>query len=112
MQLENADRHKNTTRAIGETRLGLARDGGGGAARGLKRWHAYDGRQVSIVCIDGTRLNHCMLVSGGRGRARTLWITIEDIDVFIPRAVVADLWAEQDDRTNAAICNTTEARRR
>jgi hypothetical protein len=112
MQRENADRHKNTIGAIEETRPGLARDSGGGAAGGLKCWHAYDGRQVSIVFVDGTRLNHCMLVSGGRGRARTLWITVDDTDVFIPRAVVADLWAERDDRTNAAICNTAEARRR
>jgi hypothetical protein len=51
-------------------------------------WHGYEGRQVSITLGDGTRIDDGVLVSVGRGQARTLWIFAEGVDMFIPQAEV------------------------
>lgn len=35
---------------------------------------ALEGKQVSVMLIDGTRLDACSLVSAGRASVRTLWV--------------------------------------
>jgi hypothetical protein len=51
-----------------------------------------EGRQVSVALQDGTRNDDSSLVSGGRRRARTLWLFANGEDVFVPIDYVVDVW--------------------
>jgi hypothetical protein len=70
---------------------GLLTESRGQVTRRPSRYLAHEGRQVSIVLTDGSRLDDCELVSAGRGRTRTLWIYTGGQDAFIPHQDVLDL---------------------
>src|SRR3954452_16672760 len=53
---------------------------------------SLEGRQVSISLRDGTRIDDGSLVSCGRNRLNTLWVFVNDEDVFVPRSQVTDIW--------------------
>ncbi len=52
---------------------------------------ALEGKQVSVMLIDGTRLDACSLVSAGRASVRTLWVLADGGDTFIPIDEVGDI---------------------
>ena len=55
-------------------------------------FQAFEGRQVCVALADGSRLDDCNLVSAGRGTAKTLWLVIDRIDAFLPKADVVAIW--------------------
>ena len=52
----------------------------------------FEGRQVSVALADGSRIDDCSLISAGRSRARTVWVFVNGIDVFIHPADVVAVW--------------------
>ncbi len=52
----------------------------------------FEGRQVSLALADGSRIDDCSLISAGRSRARTVWLFVNGIDVFIRPAEVVAVW--------------------
>ena len=50
-----------------------------------------EGRRVSVALHDGSRLDHCELVSAGHG-TDTLWLFVNGGDVFVPVSDVTDAW--------------------
>ena len=63
---------------------------------------SYEGEQVNLALRDGTRLDDCNLVSGGRNRLDNLWLFVNGEDVFVARSDVVDLWQQSNDRPWAA----------
>jgi hypothetical protein len=55
------------------------------------RVRRLEGRQVSIVLKDGTRLDGCTLVSAGRNRTTSLWLVADDLDAFLALDDVLDV---------------------
>lgn len=53
---------------------------------------SFEGRTVSVALTDGTRLDHCQLVSAGRHRTRTLWVFDNGADLFVALDAVVDVW--------------------
>ncbi len=51
-----------------------------------------EGRQVSVALRDGTRIDDCQLVSGGRKHVPSLWLFSNGEDVFVARRDVVDVW--------------------
>ena len=64
------------------------------------RW--FEGRQVSIALRDGSRIDDCSLLSVGRNPLDTLWLFVNDEDVFVPRSQVIDVWESKGQRPRAA----------
>jgi hypothetical protein len=67
-----------------------------------RRLHSIEGRQVSIALRDGTRLDDCNLVSGGRNRIDNLWLFANGEDVFVALEDVAEVWETDTDHPRAA----------
>ena len=65
------------------------------AATVMTNWRQYEGEQVSVALGDGTRLDDCNLVSGGRSATDSLWLFVDGSDLFVPRSDVIDIWAEE-----------------
>ena len=53
---------------------------------------ALEGRQVSIALSDGSRIDDCQLVSGGRYDTATLWLYDNGADRFVALIDVRDVW--------------------
>lgn len=51
-----------------------------------------EGRRVSLALVDGSRLDDCQLVSGGRRGAESVWVFTNGGDAFIPLGCVVDVW--------------------
>ena len=51
-----------------------------------------EGHRVSLALVDGSRLDDCELISGGRRGEDRLWLYTNGADTFVFRAEVADLW--------------------
>ena len=64
-------------------------DPGAGA---LARLAGLEGRQVSVALEDGSRIDDCQLVSGGRHGVETLWLFTNGTDRFVPVHHVVDVW--------------------
>ena len=56
-----------------------------------RRLLALEGRRVSVALVDGSRIDDCQLVST-RVRVRSLWLAVDNTDVFVPIVDVADVW--------------------
>lgn len=52
----------------------------------------FEGRQVSVALDDGSRIDDCQLVSGGRHGVDTLWLFANGADRFVPLHRVVDVW--------------------
>jgi hypothetical protein len=61
-----------------------------------------EGRQVSIVLHDGSRIDDCQLVSAGRSRVAKVWLFANGHDAFIPRDGIADVWETPATPSHAA----------
>ena len=72
--------------------------GGFNAAR---RAREFEGRNVSVALRDGSRIDDCQLVSGGREGTTTLWL-FSGTDVFVPLDMVIDLWESSPIGSRAA----------
>ena len=59
----------------------------------LRSFRHLEGRHVSVSLGDGSRLDHCELVSAGRGTAATLWLHDGQDDRMVAASDVVDLWA-------------------
>jgi hypothetical protein len=46
--------------------------------------HRIEGQRVSVAMRNGARFDACDVVSRARGRNRTLWLVVDDEDVFVP----------------------------
>ena len=49
-------------------------------------------RATSLALKDGSRIDDNQLISGGRNRARTLWLFASGSDTFVAVDDVVDLW--------------------
>jgi hypothetical protein len=58
----------------------------------LSPLRSLEGRHVSVALRDGSRIDDCELVSGGRPGAETVWLFSNGIDVFVPVAAVLACW--------------------
>lgn len=53
---------------------------------------SLEGSRISVALADGSRIDDCQLVSGGRRGARTLWVFTDGTDTFVPVQAVVDVW--------------------
>ena len=51
-----------------------------------------EGRRVSLVLNDGTRIVDAQLISAGRPGLTSAWILIDGSDSFIPVLAVTEVW--------------------
>ncbi|HEX6382639.1 MAG TPA: hypothetical protein VF180_15450 [Acidimicrobiia bacterium] len=51
-----------------------------------------EGRQVSLVLNDGSRIVDAQLISAGRPGLSSVWILIDGTDSFIPVMTVTEVW--------------------
>ena len=58
----------------------------------LSRLISIEGRRVNVALRDGSRIDDCQLVSGGRDGARALWLHSNGVDRFVSLAQVTDVW--------------------
>jgi hypothetical protein len=68
----------------------------------LTNLRSIEGRQVTIALRDGSRIDDCNLVSGGRNRLDNLWLFVNGEDVFVARADVIDVALAESPRPRAA----------
>ena len=61
-----------------------------------------EGHQVSVALTDGSRLDHCELVSAGRWQCQKLWLFVEGIDTFLSPLDVLAVWESPSHRPAAA----------
>jgi hypothetical protein len=61
----------------------------------IRRLRNLEGRCVTVALADGTILNSVTLVSSGRGEVSTLWLEVEDTDLFIDRTQVLEINGQQ-----------------
>jgi hypothetical protein len=47
---------------------------------------------VSLALRDGSRIDDCQLVSGGRAGVRSVWIFTGGLDMFLPLNELIDVW--------------------
>lgn len=64
----------------------------------IRRLRDLEGDRVTVALADGTILRSVTLVSSGRGGVSTLWLDVEGTDLFIDRARVLDIDADQPSR--------------
>ena len=62
------------------------------ATGGPGRLGELEGRQVSVALDDGSRIDHCQLVSYGRQKVTTVWLVADGADLFIPVDRVVEVW--------------------
>jgi hypothetical protein len=51
-----------------------------------------EGRRVSLLLSDGSRILDAQLISAGRPGLSSVWILIDSTDNFIPVAAVTEVW--------------------
>ena len=51
-----------------------------------------EGQRVSVALADGSRIDDCELVSGGRHGTHSLWLYSNGADTFVALGHVTDLW--------------------
>lgn len=59
---------------------------------GLADLAGLEGRQVSVALDDGTRIDDCQLVSGGRPGVESLWLFANGTDRFVALHRVVEIW--------------------
>lgn len=59
---------------------------------------AAEGKAVTVVLTDGTRVADCVVVSVGRLWAHSVWLVKEDTDVFTSPEQIADLVVPEERR--------------
>jgi hypothetical protein len=58
----------------------------------MKALRGFEGQQICVALVDGTRIDDCMLVSAGRGRAATVWVFAAGGDTFVRHDDILDVW--------------------
>jgi hypothetical protein len=58
----------------------------------IAQLRTFEGRQVSLSLRNGTRIDDCQLVSGGRRGVGTVWVFANGGDSFLPLHDVTDVW--------------------
>ena len=61
-----------------------------------------EGRRVSLVLSDGSRILDAQLISAGRPGLSSVWILIDSTDDFIPVTAVTEVWEITATNSNAA----------
>jgi hypothetical protein len=51
-----------------------------------------EGQHVNVDLADGSRIDDCQLVSGGRSGSATLWLYTNGADRFVALTDVRDVW--------------------
>ena len=62
-----------------------------------------EGHCVSLALKDGSRIDNGQLISGGRNRARTLWLFAGGSDTFVAIDEIVDLWEASPPSRPAAV---------
>ncbi len=71
----------------------------------IRKIEKLEGRRVTVMLRDGSRLDHCRLISSGRGAIEKVWVYAGGIDVFLARGDVVDI-LEAPDRTSPVVATT------
>lgn len=58
----------------------------------MAKLRGLEGRHVSVALVDGSRIDGCQLVSGGRRGLTSLWLFADGDDRFVPHGDVVDCW--------------------
>ena len=64
---------------------------------------SLEGHRVSLALRDGSRIDNGQLISGGRNRARTLWLFAGGSDTFVAIDEIVDLWEASPPPRPAAV---------
>jgi hypothetical protein len=64
---------------------------------------SLEGHCVSLALKDGSRIDNGQLISGGRNRARTLWLFAGGSDTFVAIDEIVDLWEASPPPRPAAV---------
>jgi hypothetical protein len=51
-----------------------------------------EGRRVSLVLNDGSRIVDAQLISAGRPGLSSVWVLVDGTDSFIPLMTVTEVW--------------------
>jgi hypothetical protein len=51
-----------------------------------------EGRRVSLILSDGSRIVDAQLISAGRPGLSSVWVLVDGSDSFIPVITVAEVW--------------------
>jgi len=57
-----------------------------------------EGRRVSLSLADGTRIDHCQLVSVAPSGLSTVWVYTDSEDVFLLVRDIRDAWEAESPR--------------
>jgi hypothetical protein len=63
---------------------------------------ALEGRLVSVILADDSRLEDCVVISAGHARVGSVWLYADGIDVFVPLSRVADFQEASPDQPGRA----------
>jgi hypothetical protein len=51
-----------------------------------------EGRRISLVLTDGSRILDAQLISAGRPGLSSVWVLVDGTDNFIPLMAVSEVW--------------------
>ena len=68
----------------------------------IRNLRCFEGQKASVALRDGTRLDDCSVVSGGRNGLDNVWLFANGKDLFIPRCEIIDVWPSRNNRPRAA----------
>lgn len=52
----------------------------------------FEGRQVSLSLVSGSRIDDCQMVSAARGPTENIWVFTNGVDHFVALSEVVDCW--------------------
>jgi hypothetical protein len=70
--------------------------------RNVSTLRGFEGHEVVVTLHDGSMIEDCPLISGGRRRVSTLWLVVDGDDRFVPTEDVAALTASRPRDDHAA----------
>jgi len=62
-----------------------------GCGRIAERFRCLEGRHVSVVLADGSRIDDCELISAGHHGTGSLWLYADGTDTFVALVDVTDV---------------------
>ena len=66
------------------------------------QFRCFEGHQVSLSLVSGSRIDDCQLVSAARGQTESIWVFSNGVDCFVPLSEVVDCWEVPPPRVSAA----------
>ena len=56
------------------------------------KFRGFEGRQVSLSLVSGSRIDDCQMVSAAGGPTENVWVFSNGVDRFVALSEVVDCW--------------------